>query len=111
MDTGEPDLADLLVSDVTLLVWIELRGRNDFFVPQFGMERGAFFVERKCLAGAHHALAIEGVGGKFERHDPPADAARHLVHRQTISGHRVPYPDEADVLDLAIVALVVLDRQ
>src|ERR1700730_8197800 len=33
MDTGEPHLADLLIGDVTLLVRIELRRRNDFFVP------------------------------------------------------------------------------
>jgi hypothetical protein len=111
MDTGEPHLADLLIGDVTLLVRIEFRRRNDFFVPQLGMERGAFFIERQRLAGSHHACAIERVSGKFERHDPAADAARHLVDRQTVSGHRVPHPDEADVLDLAIVALVVLDRQ
>src|SRR5229473_1881259 len=75
------------------------------------MKRGALFVERKRLADAQHALAVERVGGKLKRHDPPADAARHLVHRQAIGGHRVPHPDEADVLDLAIVALVVRDRQ
>jgi len=111
MDTGEPHLADLLIGDVTLFVRIELRRRNDFFVPQLGMERDAIFIKRQRLAGSHHAFAIEGVSGKFERHDPAADAARHLVDRQTVGGHRVPHPDEADVLDGAIVALVVLDRQ
>src|SRR6266404_2468935 len=111
MDTGEPNLADLLIRDVTLFVRIELRRRNDLFVPQLGMKRGSLFIERKGLAGAHHALTIERVSGKFKRHDPTADATRHLVNWQAVSGHRVPHPDEADVLDLAIVALVVLDRQ
>src|SRR5262249_3941871 len=50
------------------------------------------------------------MGRKFERHDPPADAARHLIHRQAIGGYRIPHPEEADLLDLAIVALVVIDR-
>ena len=49
--------------------------------------------------------------GKLERNDPPADPSRHLVHRQAIGGHRIPHPHEADVFGLAIVALVVLDRE
>ena len=44
MDTGEPNLADLLIGDVTLFVRIEIRRRNDLFVPQLGMKRGALFI-------------------------------------------------------------------
>src|ERR1700738_702625 len=75
------------------------------------MKRGSLFVERERLARAHHTLAVERESRKFKRHDPAAHAAGHLVQWQAIGGHRVPDPHETDVLDWAIVALVILDRQ
>ena len=47
MHAGEPDLADLLICDVTLLVRIEFEGGTIFSSHSSGMER-ALFIERRA---------------------------------------------------------------
>ena len=75
------------------------------------MKRGALFVQRERLAGAHHARTVERVIRKFQRPDPPADAARHLIEWHAVGGNGVPDANKADLFDRAIVGLVVILRQ
>jgi len=49
--------------------------------------------------------------GQFERKQPFADAARHLVDRQAVSGHGVPQPEEFYLFDGPVAGLVVFDAE
>ena len=108
MHAREPDLADLLILDESLRFGIERHWRRGTFVPQFGMEGGALLVERERLTGAGYAGAIERMIRQFERQYPFADAARHLVERQTVGGDGVPHPEETDAPEPAVISLVVV---
>src|SRR5450631_4245807 len=75
------------------------------------MKRRSLLVERERLAGARDALAVERVAWKFQRPDPLADAARHLIQWRAVRSNGVPDANEANLSHLAIVGLVVILRQ
>src|SRR6476661_4622930 len=75
------------------------------------MKRGAFFVQREGLAGAHHPRAVERVTRKLQWPNPPADAARHLIQWRAVGGNGVPDANEVNFFDRTIVGLVVIFRQ
>ena len=70
------------------------------------MERGALIVEREGVAG----LANQGIElpvRQFERPEIAADAPRHFVDGQAVSGNGIPEAEEGDVIDRALVLVVL----
>ncbi len=70
------------------------------------MERGALVVERERVAGLADQR-IELPVRKFERPKISADAPRHFVDGQAVGGNRVPEAEEGNVIDRALVLVVL----
>src|ERR1700749_5297468 len=70
------------------------------------MKGGALVVERQSMTGLLDAV-VEIAIGQFEREQPFAYAARHLVDRQSIGRHSIPEPQEFDLLNRAVASLVI----